>query len=156
MQSFVTHHETETRRLGERLGALLRAGDVVLLAGDLGAGKSVLARGIARGQGVTGAMPSPTFTLMVPYAAACGTLCHMDLYRLEDAEAYLDSGLDEYVGGEGVALVEWPERAEGALPERHLRVTLAYGEQADERVITLQPCGGFCLAAPLEAEEDAL
>ena len=148
MHTIVSRCEEDTRRLGARVGALLRAGDVVLLTGDLGAGKSVMARGIASGMGVTGPMPSPTFTLMTSYTAAQGMLYHLDLYRLEDAQAYWDSGLDEWVGGDGVALVEWPERAEEMLPARHLRVSLTYGEQEGERHIALTPCGGFALAMP--------
>ncbi len=157
---YSTRSEIETHRLGERLGGRLCAGDVVLLSGELGAGKSVLARGIARGMGVTGAVPSPTFTLMTVHRAARCPLYHMDLYRLEDEYALWESGLEEYIGGEGVALIEWPERAMEAMPQRRLEIRLEYGVDAENalpddsmdgqedqaaqyRMVTLRACGGY-------------
>ena len=138
-----THSEEETRRLGERLGGRLRAGDVVLLSGELGAGKSVLARGIARGMGVAGPVPSPTFVLMTVNRGARLPLYHMDLYRLEDARALWESGLEEYIGGDGVAVIEWPERALEAMPAKHLAIELSRGGDAEARDVCLTPCGGF-------------
>ena len=143
MPQYVTRSEAETHRLGERLGGRLRAGDVVLLSGELGAGKSVLARGIARGMGVEGAVPSPTFTLMTVHRGSLCPLYHMDLYRLKDASALWESGLEEYVGGDGVTLIEWPERALEALPERHLAAELCYAEGGQSRRICLTPRDGF-------------
>ena len=143
MPQFITHSETETHRLGRRLGGRLRAGDTVLLSGELGAGKSVLARGIARGLGVEGAMPSPTFTLMTVHRGARFAVYHMDLYRLENAADLIESGLEEYIGGDGVALIEWPERAAEALPVRHLAAELRYENQGLSRLICLTPRGGF-------------
>ena len=111
--TFKTRSEADTMALGAALAPMLEKGDTVLLTGDLGAGKSVLARGIARGMGVTGPMPSPTFTLLLPYEGDGGRrLYHFDLYRLADPEEYYAAGLDEFVGGDGVALVEWPQMAE--------------------------------------------
>jgi len=143
MPQYVTHSEAETHRLGERLGGRLRAGDVVLLSGEMGVGKSVLARGVARGMGVEGAVPSPTFTLMTMHSAASCPLYHMDLYRLEDAAALYESGLEEYIGGDGVTLIEWPERAPEALPARHLAAELRYADEGRARRIRLTPRGGF-------------
>ena len=156
MPQYVTRSEAETRRLGQRLGGSLRAGDTVLLSGELGAGKSVLARGIARGMGVRGAMPSPTFTLMAVYRGARFPVYHMDLYRLEGASDLYESGLEEYVGGDGVALIEWPERAAEALPARHLAAELDYTEGGLSRRIRLTPRGGFPndAFAELREEED--
>ncbi len=99
--------EADTRRLGERLSDLLRAGDLIFLTGDLGAGKSVMARGIARGLGIEGPMPSPTFTLMQPYQGRMNVY-HFDLYRLSSPDEVAEAGLEEYLFGDGVALVEWP------------------------------------------------
>ena len=111
--TYETRSEADTMNFAGKLAPMLRAGDTVLLYGDLGAGKSVLARGIARGMGVTGPMPSPTFTLLLPYEGDGGRrLYHFDLYRLADPEEYYAAGLDEFVGGDGVALVEWPQMAE--------------------------------------------
>ena len=136
----ITHSESETMALAARLAPMLSPGDTVLLTGDLGAGKSVLARGIARGMGVEGPMPSPTFTLMIPYAVDGRKLYHFDLYRISDPDEYYAAGLDEFVGGDGVAVVEWPEMA-GLEPEPALRVRLMRGEDDETRVIEIENRG---------------
>jgi tRNA threonylcarbamoyl adenosine modification protein YjeE len=113
---------------------------VFALRGDLGAGKSVFARAIARGAGVTGAMPSPTFNLLFRYEAARGlTVSHLDLYRLEDADEVWELGWRELGDGNEIVLVEWPERAEHLLPERRWDVTLQTGATAETRVVTAVP-----------------
>ena len=127
-------------RFAACLAPMLRAGDTVLLTGDLGAGKSVVARGIARGMGVAGPMPSPTFTLMIPYEAGGRKLYHFDLYRLSDPDEYYAAGLDEFVGGDGVALVEWPQMA-GLDPTPALRITLERADGDDVRRITIENDG---------------
>lgn len=105
--------EAQTLNLGEQLGRLLEQPALILLQGDLGAGKSVLARGIARGLGVPEDVPitSPTFTLMNHYPARLD-LYHFDLYRISDPDELIEIGFDDYAFGDGVALVEWPERLE--------------------------------------------
>lgn len=109
--SFTTHSEVETRRLGERLGALLRAGDVVFLTGDLGAGKTTFSKGVARGLGVRGEVTSPTFTLVAEYVGRV-PVAHMDLYRLQQEGAQelqlAAIGVEDYLMGHHVVLVEWP------------------------------------------------
>lgn len=109
--SFTTVGEAQTLELGMQLGRLLEQPALILLQGDLGAGKSVLARGIARGLGVDPRTPitSPTFTLMNHYAARLD-LYHFDLYRLSSPEELIELGFDDFAFGQGVALVEWPER----------------------------------------------
>lgn len=106
-----TGSEAETQELGTRLGALLERPALILLQGDLGVGKTVLARGIARGLGVPEEVPitSPTFTLMNHYPARLD-LYHFDLYRLADPDELIELGFDEFAHGYGVSLVEWPER----------------------------------------------
>ena len=138
---YLTHSEADTLRFAGRLAELLRPGDAVLLHGDLGAGKSVFARGVARSLGITGAMPSPTFTLLIPYEGR-QKLYHFDLYRLNDPEEFYSAGLDEFIGGDGVALIEWPEMAE-IDPEPALHVTIDRSENGDEqqRIITLENRG---------------
>lgn len=126
--------------LAERLAPMLAPGDTVLLNGDLGAGKSVLARGIARGMGVEGPMPSPTFTLMIPYEAGGGKLYHFDLYRLSDPDEYYAAGLDEFVGGDGVSVIEWPDMA-GIEPRPCLRITLQRCGDDLQRRITIENDG---------------
>ncbi len=102
--------EAQTLELGHELGRLLPPSTLVLLQGDLGAGKTVFARGIARGLGVDPAIPitSPTFTLMNHYHARLD-LYHFDLYRLSDPDELIELGFDEYAYGSGVTLIEWPE-----------------------------------------------
>ena len=102
----VTNSATETRTLGERLAGKLKAGDVILLEGELGAGKSELARGTARGLGVTETVTSPSFTILNVYESGRIPLYHFDWYRLESSEELDELGMDEYQGGDGIALVE--------------------------------------------------
>jgi tRNA threonylcarbamoyladenosine biosynthesis protein TsaE len=120
-----TRTPSETRRLGERIGRMLRAGDVVLLSGELGAGKTVLAQGIGRGLGVTDTIKSSSFVIMNEYDGRELRLFHADLYRLEDPQQVAELALDE-LAAHGVLVVEWPERAEAEMPAEHLRVSLAY------------------------------
>ena len=142
-----THSEEDTGRFGAALGAHLRPGDSLLISGDLGAGKSVLARGAARALGVTGPMPSPTFTLMQPY----GSVCHFDLYRLEDEEEFYQAGLDEFTGGSWIALIEWPFKGMDLAPR--VEAFIGRDEAEDERVIRLTLVG---MDGRAEAIADAL
>ncbi len=137
-----THSPAETRALGQRLARLLRPGDVLLLYGDLGAGKSELTRGIARGLGVTGPVASPSFTILNVYDEGRLPLYHFDWYRLNSAEELYEMGMDEYLGGDGVAVVEWPGQCPEAIPETNLTITLTPGE-GDAREIGFVPRGGF-------------
>lgn len=104
-----------TDALAARIAAGLQAGDCVALKGELGAGKTTLARAILRRLGVTEHVPSPTFTLVQSYETARGPVFHFDLYRLEDARELEELGFDEAIDN-GIALVEWPERASDRLP----------------------------------------
>lgn len=106
----------DTRRIGARLAEQLRAGDVVLMLGDMGAGKSELTRGIARGLGVTGYVTSPTFTILQVHESGRLPLYHFDWYRLSGAEELYELSMDEYLYGDGVSVVEWPSRARGGHP----------------------------------------
>ena len=136
---YQTRSEAETLRFASALAEMLGAGDTVLLDGDLGAGKSVMARGIARALGVTGAMPSPTFTLLIPYQGRI-PVYHFDLYRLADPDEFYAAGLDEFVGGDGVAVVEWPQMAE-LEPRPALKLSIRRGESDDERWIEIENYG---------------
>ena len=125
-----TLSESETSAAGEALGRDLRPGDVVLLYGDLGAGKTAFVRGMARGVGANpDEVSSPTFTLVQEYAGPAVTLYHVDLYRLEPAEID-DLGLEDLVSGEGVVAIEWAERWKGR-PEDATEVRIA--DLGDER-----------------------
>ena len=146
---YYTRSEEDTLRLAGRLADALRPGDSVLLHGDLGAGKSVFARGVGRALGVTGAMPSPTFTLRIPYEGGRMKLYHYDLYRLNDPDEFYAAGLDEFIGGDGVALIEWPEMAE-IEPDPALHVTLKRCADADRREIEIEGDRAEDCAALLE------
>lgn len=136
--------EKQTQRLGYALGACLRAGDVVLLYGEMGAGKSVLTRAAARGMGVTGPVPSPTFTILNIHEGRALRLYHFDLYRLEGEDALYEMGLDEYIpADDGATLIEWPQMAAGAMPPDALIVDIRYAMDGEAREITLTPSGAF-------------
>lgn len=137
-----THSPQETRTLGSSLARQLRPGDVLLLWGDLGAGKSEMTRGIAEGLGVTATVTSPSFTILNVYDDGRIPLYHFDWYRLNSVDELYEMGMDEYLGGDGVAVVEWPSQCPEAIPETHLAVRLTpVGE--NEREITLTPMGDF-------------
>ncbi|MGZ3665085.1 MAG: tRNA (adenosine(37)-N6)-threonylcarbamoyltransferase complex ATPase subunit type 1 TsaE [Ktedonobacterales bacterium] len=136
----------ETQRLGMLLGALARAGDVILLDGDLGAGKTAFTQGIGLGLGVAATINSPTFTILKEYQGRL-PLYHFDLYRIDDPDEIASLGFDEYFDGDGVCVVEWAERGEvqGASsasywPERWLRVRFVR-ILPDERVLELSAVG---------------
>ena len=116
----------------------LAPGAVVLLCGDLGAGKTVFSRGFARGLGVVEPVSSPTYTIVQEYALADGRhLYHMDLYRITDEHAALGFGVDEFLDDPGaISLVEWPERIAGLLPDDAVRVELKH-LSAEEREIRI-------------------
>ncbi len=112
-----------TEAIGRRLAAQLRAGDVVALFGELGAGKTTLARGILAGLGHGGEVASPTFPIVIPYESVRIPVSHVDLYRLEDPAEVEELALDEALQ-DGVLIVEWPERMGLALWPHSLRLTL--------------------------------
>lgn len=142
----ITHSPEQTRSFGFRLGRLARAGDVFLLSGRIGAGKTTLVQGLARGLGIEGYVQSPTFTLAAehPGRAADGSpviLYHLDLYRLEDAGELDTFGYEEYLDDpHGIVAIEWPERFAAAPPEQCLLVTLEHLADTKRRV-TLTPRG---------------
>lgn len=137
---FKTISQQDTMDLAACLADMLADGDTVLLHGDLGAGKSVFARGVARGMGITGAMPSPTFTLLIPYRQGGRRLYHYDLYRISDEDEFYAAGLDEFIGGDGVALIEWPEMVALDVTPR-LDVTIDRAENENERIIEITNTG---------------
>ena len=122
-----THNHEETLAFGERFGRLLQGGDIVLLFGELGAGKTTLTQGICRGLGIKEKyIRSPTFTLINEYQGNY-PVYHIDLYRIEgDLEAW-DIGIDEYLSGNGISVIEWADRAPKIYPEDRLIVRLESG-----------------------------
>ena len=138
---YLTFSPEETRALAARAAERLRGGSVLALRGDMGAGKSEFSRGIARGLGITGPVPSPSFTILNVYDEGRLPLYHFDWYRVQEEDELFEIGAQEYLGGEGVALVEWAERAEDLLPARRLEVLLRPLD-GSTRLITFAPAGG--------------
>jgi len=125
--------EAATEALGRRLADAARPGDVIALAGPLGAGKSTLARSFIRRLTSAGEdVPSPTFTLVQTYAGKLGTIWHFDLFRLSAPEEALELGIEDAFA-DGIVLVEWPERLGRLLPARRLDVTLEVAADGDAR-----------------------
>jgi tRNA threonylcarbamoyladenosine biosynthesis protein TsaE len=129
-----------TRAIGEALAALLQPGDVVLLVGGLGSGKTTFVQGLARGLGVKGDVTSPTFTLCHAHAGRLD-LVHVDLWRLDRQSEILDLGLDEELDDGAVVVVEWGEAAEPLLGDRALVVQFASGGGEQERDIAIEARG---------------
>ena len=114
----------ETFRLGEMTGAKLKPGTVICLDGDLGAGKTVFVKGVAKGLGVTDTVCSPTFTILQEYRDGRMPLYHFDVYRIEDPEEMYEIGFDDYLYGEGVCLIEWAKNVAELIPEGALKITI--------------------------------
>lgn len=125
---FVSSSVEQTTRLGVRLGELVQIHDLLCLSGELGAGKTALARGIGRGWGTGLRVTSPTYTLIneYPRLADGRILYHVDCYRLEKTADYLTVGLEDVLDGQGAVMVEWPERIEAILPKDRLWIALSY------------------------------
>ncbi|MCX5913337.1 MAG: tRNA (adenosine(37)-N6)-threonylcarbamoyltransferase complex ATPase subunit type 1 TsaE [Deltaproteobacteria bacterium] len=132
----VTRGPGETIRLGKSLGELLRPGDVVALIGDLGAGKTTLAKGIATGAGVEdeSEVTSPSFVLVNEYQGRF-PIYHADLYRLQEAREVEDLGWEEFIFGEGISLLEWAEKIPGILPEERIEVRIFWIGPAERKFL---------------------
>ncbi|MEM6281615.1 MAG: tRNA (adenosine(37)-N6)-threonylcarbamoyltransferase complex ATPase subunit type 1 TsaE [Chloroflexota bacterium] len=121
----ISHSAEQTARLGARLGKLLQPGDVVCLAGDMGAGKTVFSAGVGRGWGAKHPLTSPTFTLVHEHRRDDGAkLYHLDCYRLQNADEADSIGMDDILDSGGVVLIEWAERIADALPDERLWIEL--------------------------------
>ncbi|MGH9155908.1 MAG: tRNA (adenosine(37)-N6)-threonylcarbamoyltransferase complex ATPase subunit type 1 TsaE [Acidimicrobiales bacterium] len=140
MISLVTKSGEDTRELGAQLASVVRPGDVVLLTGDLGAGKTTLAQGFGLGLGVTDPIVSPTFTLVRIYQGRL-TLVHCDAYRLDRLDEVEDLGLAELLEDGAVGVVEWGEVVAPTLPADYLEVRMEIGPTDGDRRLALQPVG---------------
>ena len=134
----ISNSMEETERLGAALAAKLPAGSVVAFAGDLGAGKTALVRGMARGLGIPDRVTSPTFTIVNEYEGGRLPLFHFDLYRLGSSEELFDIGWEDYLARGGVCAVEWSENVEEAIEPDAVRVSIVRGDGDDDRVITIE------------------
>lgn len=148
--------EAAQEALGRELAAVLEPGIVLHLAGPIGAGKTTLVRGLLRGLGVTGAVKSPTYTLVESYATERGPLHHFDLYRLADPEELQFFGAEEYFSPQAICILEWAEKAGGALPPPDLVLEADY-RGPEERELRLEgrgPRGQAILARMGDADAD--
>ena len=140
MKEFYCANSEETERLGRIIGRLASSGDVICLSGDLGAGKTALAKGIALAKGVPEEdIASPTFAIMNVYKGKEMELRHFDLYRLDSPEELSDIGFDEYVGGSGITMIEWAELFLTELPDEYLQINITVAKTG--RKIILEPRG---------------
>ena len=140
MITAVTNSAAETEALGEGIGSLLQPGDVVLLAGDLGAGKTTFVKGAARGLGITEPVTSPTFAIVQEYEGR-HPVAHVDVYRLARIQELHDLGFEELLE-ERVVLVEWGDTVAGVLPADRLEVRFELAENGDARTVEIVAQGG--------------
>jgi len=149
--------EAATLRLGEALAAGAARGLVLHLKGELGSGKTTLARGLIQGLGHAGRVKSPTYTLLEPYSLLRLNLYHFDFYRFKDQSEWLSSGFREYFNPESLCIVEWPERAGDLLAPPDLEIQLQYDAQARSAMpVARSERGAAWLAAALSRWRSAL
>jgi tRNA threonylcarbamoyladenosine biosynthesis protein TsaE len=143
---FVSHSPTQTHRFGVRLGLLLQPGDVVCLEGELGTGKTCFTQGIGEGMGIVEPITSPTFTLIAEHRppAPAPILYHIDMYRLNAAvNEAMAIGLDDYLLGDGVCVIEWADRIQPALPVERLWIAMRHLD-VSKRGIVMRATGARC------------
>lgn len=141
MYIFKTQSPEETFTLGAKLAKLLADGDVICLAGDLGAGKTVFVQGIASSLNVEDNVTSPTFNILNVYEGDV-SVYHFDLYRLDHVSQLLDVGFYEYTAGNsGLAIIEWPDKFPDELPDNYLWLAIKPGDEENERLIACKPQG---------------
>lgn len=154
----ISHSPAQTVRIGLRLGELLHVGDVVLLYGEFGAGKTHLTKGIAQGLGSDAMVNSPSFVLINQYRAGPqhnrAPIYHVDLYRLEDPAALEGIGLEEALDGFGIGIIEWAERAAGWVPPEHLAIHLRHVSDT-KRALRFEPHGPRAIALVDELKRTA-
>ena len=139
MNTFTTLNAEETIELGKRIGIILKVGDVVLLDGDLSAGKTTLTKGIGFSLGVKKVINSPTFTIVKEYSGNV-KLYHLDLYRLDGLNNDFD--LEEYIEGDGITVIEWPMQVEEIIPNDYLKVILKRIDE-NKREISIEGIGRY-------------
>ena len=142
MKNFISKSMSETLRFGEKLGKALRRGDIIALCGELGSGKTVLTKGIAKGLGVRSSsqVNSPSFVIIKEYKGRL-PLYHFDVYRLDDVSGFATIDYPGYFYGEGVSVIEWADKIISILPKDFLRIDMSVANR-DERMISLLPRGG--------------
>lgn len=143
MKLYETNSEAETFLLGKKLGEEAKAGQVFTLIGDLGVGKTVFTKGLAKGLGITEPVNSPTFTILQIYEEGRLPFYHFDVYRISDVEEMEEIGYEDYFYGDGVCLIEWANLIEEILPDKILQITIEKDLQKgfDYRKIILEEIG---------------
>lgn len=142
MIQIATRCEAETVLTGKILGSTLRPGDTVCLTGGIGAGKTAFTRGIAEALGITEHITSPTFTIINEYQADI-PLYHFDVYRLDEPGELIDIGFEEYIGGPGIAVIEWADKIGSILPVERINITFDRNgnEYSNKRTLNIEFCG---------------
>lgn len=148
----ITRNPEETVAWGEKIGKYIVSGTILALSGDLGAGKTALSQGIAKGLGITEAVVSPTFVLIQEYEGGRLPLYHMDMYRLETEREFTQLGLEDYFNSDGVIVIEWAERLGELLPADHIAIHIEYLSDR-ERKITVSYDKSKFIRQPVWLEE---
>ena len=142
MIELATKSAEDTRELAAAFGPFVKGGDILLLAGELGAGKTCFTQGLGRALGVAEQITSPTFTLMRPYDGTALRLLHCDVYRLDHLQEIVDLGINELVDEDALAVIEWGDMAEPVLPADFLEIRITYEDDRDDaRRFALRPVG---------------
>lgn len=135
MKEIYLESEAATQLVAEKIGAILKSGDCLVLTGELGAGKTTFTKGIAKGLGIEQMVKSPTYTIVREYRKGRVPLFHMDVYRLEDGGD--DLGLEDYFDADGVTIVEWGKLITPELPTTYVELVLSYQEEAQSRKLLI-------------------
>ena len=136
----ITKSEKETFKLGQKLARRLKGGEIIALKGDLGAGKTIFIKGIAKGLGIKQTITSPSFILMkiypVKFFAKIKYLCHVDAYRLKNSQELVDIGINDWLGKKKViTVIEWSDQVEDILPKKRIEIKIDFGKKENERRI---------------------
>ena len=132
--TYITHSAQETVDLGEKIGSLLKSGDVIAMTGTLAAGKTTITKGLAKALGITDVVTSPTFCLISEYEGTKMPLYHMDVYRLDGPEDFINLGVEDMLDGDGVCIVEWSEKVSSELPKRTIKIEITPLEDGSRQI----------------------
>ena len=132
MEKLISNSENETKLIGKKFAEKLKKGDVVVLTGDLGSGKTKFTEGVLQYFGLEDEISSPTFTIVNEYSSENGTIYHFDVYRLEDEDEFYAIGGEEYFQ-KGICLIEWGEMIEKALPDKYIHITFSRNLDEEDR-----------------------